>query len=172
MLREPSAIPQMLYEVSRVISVLGLRSNVHWIHSPEDECEAADGSEEGCGLVVLGLGRLATVDSKLIDDNKIGNASHGIPTPLGSLVNGESRKEASQDHDDISNDGDKNAGTVHASQEAEIEKEEWGGETPVDVSGPVDLTVDGVVRVWEVLLGVLDQNFVLANTITDCHGIV
>lgn len=84
----------------------------------------------------------------------------------------EGSKETGEDHDDVSNDGNEHAGTAQAGQEAEIEEEEWGGDTPVDIAGPVDLTVDGIVGVGEVLLGVLDQDLVLANTITDCHGIV
>ena len=146
--------------------------NVHWVDGPEDEGEATNGSEEGGSLVVLGLGGLATVDGELIDDNEVGNAGHGIPAPLGRLVNRKGSEETSQDHDDISNDGNENTGTAETGQETEIKKQEWGGETPVDITSPVDLTVNSVIGVGEVLLGVLDEDLVLANTITNSHGIV
>lgn len=146
--------------------------SLHWVHSPEDEGEATDGSEEGGGLIVLGLGGLATVEGNLVDDNEVGKASHGIPAPLGRFINLESSEETSEDHDDVGNDGNEDAGTVQASQEAQIEKEEWGGDSPIDIAGPVHLTVDGLVGVWEMLLGLLDEDLVLANTITNCHGVV
>lgn len=117
-------------------------------------------------------GGLTTVDGELIDNDQVGNASHGVPAPLGRLVDLESSEETGEDHDEVSHDGDEDAGTIHAGQEAEVEQQERGGETPVNIAGPVDLTVDDVVGVWEVLLGVLDGDLILADTITDSHSIV
>lgn len=151
----------------------GIRGHsLHWVDSPEDQGEATDGGKEGGGLGILLLGDLAAIEGELVDDDQVGNASHSVPAPLGRLVDGEGSEETSQDHDNVSNDGDEDAGTVQAGQEAKIEQEEWGGETPVDVAGPVNLTIDDVVGVGEMLLLVLDGDLVLAHTITDSHGIV
>ena len=144
--------------------------NSHWVEGPEDKSETTNGSKESGGLVILLLSGLATIESNLVDNDQVGETGHGIPSPLGRLLDLEGSKETSEDHDDVSNDGNKNAGTIQAGQEAEIEKQEWCGDAPVNISSPVDLTVDGIIGIWEVLLCMLDQDLVLTNTITDCHG--
>ncbi len=162
----------MLRQISRANDGTGACEDLHGIDGPEDQGEPTNGGEEGGGLVILLHGGLTTVDGELVDDDQVGNASHGVPAPLGRLVDGESSEETGEDHDDVRHDGDEDAGTIHAGQEAEVEQQERGGDTPVNIAGPVDLTVDDVVGVWEVLLGVLDGDLVLADTITDSHGIV
>lgn len=162
----------MLRQISCGNDEKGTCEDLHWVDSPEDQGEPTDGGKEGGGLFVLLHGDLTAIEGELVNNDQVGNASHGVPAPLGRLVDGESSEETGEDHDDISNDGDKDAGTIQTGQEAEVEQKERGGETPVNITGPVDLTVDDVVGVWEVLLGVLDGDLVLANTITDSHGIV
>lgn len=158
--------------ISRRIDTRSTHVDLHWVDGPKDEGETADCGEEGGGLVVLLHGGCTAIEGELVDNNQVGDASHGVPAPLGSLVNRESSEETSKDHDDISNDGDEDASAVQTGQEAKIEQQEWGGETPVNITSPVDLSVDDVIGVWEVLLGVLDGNLILANAITDSHGIV
>lgn len=115
---------------------------------------------------------MTAIDSELIDNNEVGSAGHGVVAPFGSFLGSESCKETSKNHDDISNDGDEDVGAAQAAEKAKIQKQEWGGDTPVDVTGPIDFTVDNVVGVWEVLLGVLDLNLIHGDTITDGHGVV
>lgn len=110
------------------------------------------------------------VEGKLVDNDQVCNASNGVPSPLWSLLNSEGSEETGQDHDDISDNGDEDIGTTEACKEAEIEEQEWGSDAPVYVTGPVNLTVDGLEGVGEVLLRLLDGNLVVRDTIIDSHG--
>lgn len=92
----------------------GAGSDIHWVDSPEDESKAPNGSVEGSGLLILGLGSLASVEGDLVDDDEVGNAGHGVPTPLGGLINLESGEEPSEDHDNVSEYSNQDAGTVQA----------------------------------------------------------
>ena len=96
------------------------------------------------------------MDSKLINDHEVGQAGNSVPAPLGSVVPGESGKETGQDHDEVSYHGDENVGTTQASKESQIQKQKWSGDTPVNVTGPVDLTVNILGNVGNVLVGFLD----------------
>ena len=149
------------------------RQGIHWVDGPKDEGEASNGGKEGGGLLVLALYDTATIETELIDNDQVGNACHGIPSPHGSLiVDGEGGKETGQDHDEIGDNSNEDIGTSKTSQEGEIEEEKWGCQTPVDISRPVNLSVDDLLDIWEVLLGVGEDNFVLANTIIDSHRVV
>lgn len=108
-MREPSATPQMLSSLSDMTSRL-VRIGLHGIDSPEDQGEASDSNEEGAGLLVLLLDNTTSINSKLVDDNQVGKAGHSIPAPLGALRHGKSSEEASQNHDDVSDDRNENVG--------------------------------------------------------------
>ena len=154
-------------------SIIGRSSeNLHWIDSPEDEGETANSGKEGGSLGVLRFGNCSAVDSELVDDNEIGDAGHCVPAPLGRFLNSEGSKETGENHDKVSDNCHKNAGTAQSGKEAKIEEQEWGGDTPIDITSPVNLTVDGLDSVSNMLVGVLDENLVLANSISDCHRIV
>ena len=145
--------------------------SIHWVDGPEDESEAGNGGEESGSLLILALDDTTAVDTELVDNDEVGNAGNGVPSPLGTLVNGEGGKEAGEDHDDVSHDGDEDVGTCETGQEGEIEEQEWGGDAPVDVAGPVDLTVDDLLDIGDVLLGVVGlDDLVLADAVTDGHG--
>ena len=145
--------------------------NLHWVDGPEDEGEATDGSEEVADLATLGSSSWATVEDELPDDNQVGNACNGVPSPLlWSALSTESSEETSQDHDQVGDDGDEDAATVHASEKSEIKEQEWGGDGPVDVTGIVDLAVDVLGGVWDVLVRLADLNVVVANTVASSHG--
>lgn len=169
MLRDPSAIPQMLRHVS-VAQAQYRHANLHWVNGPEDQGESGNGAEESSSLLVLVLNHTATVEGKLVDNDQVRNASHGVPCPFWALLNSEGSKETGQDHDDISDNGNENIGTAQSSEQAKVQEQEWGGDAPIDVAGPVDLAVDGLEGVGEVLLGVLDGDLILANTIVNGHG--
>lgn len=144
--------------------------NIHWVDGPKDESEPGNGAEERGGLGVLALDHTAAVERELVHDDQVGNASHAVPAPLGCLLDGEGGEETGQNHDDIGDDGDEDVGTTEAGQQAEVEEQEWGCQGPVDVTGPVDLTVDGGVGVGEVLLRMRDGDLVLADTVVHGHG--
>lgn len=105
------------------------------------------------------------------DDDQVGNAGNGVPSPLlcGAL-GAVSSEETGQDHDEVSNNGHEDLSTVQASEQAEIDKQEWCSNAPVDVTGPVDLTVDGLLCVWNVVMLLLDWNLVEVDTVTAGHG--
>lgn len=146
------------------------RDDVHWVHSPQNQSESANGSEEGSGLGVLRLNNVTTVDGELVDDSQIGNASDGIISPLCAWFARQGSKETSQNHDDVSDNGYKNVGTAQAGEKSKIQEQEWGGNTPINVAGPVDLAEDDVFRVRHVFLRFLDGNLIQGNAIVDSHG--
>merc|ERR1739838_356565 len=140
------------------VHVAGAVSNTpdDGVDGPDDEDEATNGSEEVADLATLVHGHAAAVVGELPDNDEVSNAGNGVPAPLlrGALsaVGGE---ETSQDHDQISDDGDQDAAAVHASEQAQVEQQERGGNGPVDVTGVVDLTVDVVGGVRDVLVIVM-----------------
>ena len=64
---------------------------------------------------------MTAVDSQLVDDDQVGKASHGVPPPFRAALNREGGKETSQDHDDVSNDGNEDVGTGQSSEKAKIQ---------------------------------------------------
>lgn len=144
---------------------------LHWVGSPEDEGETTNGSKEAAYLATTSASGLASIDNKLPDNNEVGNAGNGVPSPLlRSTLGAESSEETGQDHDDISDDGNEDAATVHASQEGKIQEEEWGSQSPVNVTSPVNLAVHLVGGVWDVRVGLADIGLVVADTVTASHG--
>lgn len=117
--REPSARPQTLIQLAKPCRKSQL-TNIHWVHGPEDQCEAGNSLEERGSLGVLVLDRGATVNGELVDDNEIGDASNGIVSPFGALVVAKGSKETGQDHDNISNDGNEDVGAAQASEEGKV----------------------------------------------------
>lgn len=128
------------------------------VQSPENEGEATNGSKELGGGAVLAHGCTTTRDDKLIDDDEVGNASHGIPAPLLTIVLAICSKEASQDHDEICDNGNEDASTVHTSQESQVQEEKWCSYAPVDVPGPEYLTEDVLDSVGNMLVCLLDHD--------------
>jgi len=111
------------------------------------------------------------VKSQVPDDDEVGNAGNGVVSPLARVALAtESSKETSQDHDEISNNGEEDVGAVHASKKGEIEKEHGGGDRPVHVTGPVDLAVDVLGSVGNVLVLLGDGRVVVRDTVTNGHG--
>lgn len=145
-------------------------SIIHWVHGPEDEGKSCNGLEEVAGLGVFGHGHGTSVNRELIDDDEERGARHDVVSPFHTLVRSKGRKETGQDHDDISHDGDQDVGTTQAGEEREIQEQKRGGDTPIDVSGPVDRTFDGLVGVRYMLVGLLDHDFDRAHAITGRHG--
>jgi hypothetical protein len=129
-----------------------------WVQSPENEGEATNGSKKLGGGAALAHGCTTARDDKLVNDDEISNASNGIPSPLLTIVLAKSSKETSKDHDDICNDGNKDASTVHTSQESQVEEEKWCSQAPVDVSGPEYLTEDVFNGIRNVLVYLLDND--------------
>lgn len=145
---------------------------VHRIDRPQDQGESTNGSEEGSGLGILGLSNRTAVHGQLVDDHEVSNASYSIISPLGGIILRESGEKAGQDHDDVSDDGDEDVSTVQTSQKRKIQEQERGGESPIDVSCPIDLTVDGLGGIGEMLLGVFDSDLLQSRPIADRHCIV
>jgi len=142
-----------------------------WVDGPDDQSKGSNGSEKAADLATLGSGGWATVKHQLPNYNKVGDASNGIPAPLlGSTLGTESGEETSQDHDQIGDDGDENAATVHAGQKSQIEEQEWSGDGPVNIAGPEDLAVDVVGGVWDVLVRLAGNDMVPADSVASGHG--
>jgi len=140
------------------------------VDGPENEGETSNGSEEGGSLRVL-LGNDSTaVEGELVDDDEIGNAGHGVVSPSSALLVGQTGEETSQDHDDIGNNGNRKAGTVQASKETEIDEQEWGGDAPVDVTSPVDLTMKGLVGGVSMLVLLLEGDSRVTDALAGGHG--
>lgn len=143
----------------------------HWVDSPEDEGEASDGSEESLGLAVLVGSSTSAIDDELVDNDEVSNAGPCVPAPLLAVTSSVGSEETGQDHNLIGNESDEDVGTSKTSEKSKIEQQKWGSDTPVNISGPVDLSVDDVLSVWQTVLvaGGLD-NLVVVDTITSGHG--
>jgi hypothetical protein len=147
------------------------RKYLHRVDGPDDKSEASDRGKELANLATLGHGVGAAVDGEHPDDNEVGNAGNGVPAPLlRSALVAVSGEETSQNHDDISNDGQKDVATAETGEHGQIEEEERGGQAPVDVTGPVDLAVDIVGGVRDVAVRVSDGGAVVADTVAGGHG--
>ena len=104
---------------------------------------------------------------ELPDDNEVCNACNGVPSPLlRVLLGAKGGEQTGQDHDDIGNDGDQDVATVEASKESQVEQEERSGKTPVNVTGPVDLTVNILGGVGNVAVALNNSGVVVADTDT------
>lgn len=148
-----------------------MRLNLHGVDGPDDEGEATDGGEELSDLATLSLGEVAAVVDELPDDNKVGNAGNGVPAPLlGGLLRTEGGEETGEDHDDVGNESDQDVGTGKTSQQGKVEEKERGGDSPVNVAGPVDLAVDVVLGGRNVLVVLLLGGVVVANAVAAGHG--
>ena len=145
---------------------------IHWVDSPEDQGKASNGSEESLGLAILVCSCGTAVEGKLVDNDQVGNAGNSVPSPFSSICVAEGSKETGEDHDHIGHNGDEDASTVEAGKERQIEEQEWCGHGPVDISSPVNLAVDGLICVWDMLVGLDLDNLVEADSITACHSIV
>lgn len=143
----------------------------HWVDGPEDKGETSDGSEESLGLSILAGSSTSAVDDELVDNDEVSNAGPCVPAPLLTITGAVGSEETSQDHDDIGNNGNEDVGTSKTSEKSKIEQKKWGGNTPVDISGPVDLSVGNLFSVWETVL-VADSldDLVVVDTITGGHG--
>jgi hypothetical protein len=152
-------------------SSLVVRENLHRVGGPKDEGVGSDGKEERGDVLSLSLDCSAAVDTKVPDDNEVGEAGNGVPSPLGrGTLRAESSEETSEDHDQVSDDGHGQVSTVHASEETKVEKQEGSGDGPVDVAGPEDLALNLVVGIRNVVVLLTDVNLVDGNTLADSHG--
>ena len=86
--------------------------NLHWVDSPKDKGESGNGAEESSSLLVLVLNHTTAINGELVDNDQVSKASHGVPSPFWSLVHGQGSEEPGQDHDHISDNGNKNVGAA------------------------------------------------------------
>jgi hypothetical protein len=141
-----------------------------WVDSPENEGEASNSLEESSSLAVLGQSHGTSVISQLVDDNKVSQAAKCIVTPLGSLIASKGSEKTGQNHDKIGHHSNEDVGTAESSKESKIQEKEWGGNTPVDVTSPIDLSVDVLGDVRNVLVDYLDLDVIPGDSVTDSHG--
>ena len=147
------------------------RLNLHGVGSPEEEGVAGNGKEERGDVLALALDGGTAVDTKVPDDNEVGKAGNGVPSPLGGCaLRAESSEETSENHDQVSNDGNGEVSAVHASQETKVEKQKRSGDSPVNVAGPEDLAVDLGEGVGNVVVLLTDDDLVEAHTVASGHG--
>lgn len=137
------------------------------VDGPDDKSESTNGSEKVTNLATLGHGRATAVDDENPDDDEVGEAGHGVPSPLlAGALGAESSKETGQDHDDVGNNGEESVSTAETSKETEVQEEKRSGKRPINVTGPVDLTVDVLLGVWDVLVGLGDGRLVVRDTVS------
>lgn len=140
------------------------------VGSPEKESVAGNGKEERGNVLALGLDSSTTVDTEVPDNNEVGEAGNGVPSPLGrGTLRAESSEQAGEDHDQISNNGHGEVSTIHAGQETKVEEQERGSDGPVDVASPEDLAVNLVVSVRDVVVLLTDMDVVDRNTLAGGH---
>lgn len=87
------------------------------VQRPDDESKSSDGSEKLDSRAVLGYDRSSTWNCQLVHNNQVGNACKSIISPFLEVSITEGCKKTKQDHDEISNHGNKDVGTVQAGKE-------------------------------------------------------
>lgn len=148
-----------------------VREDLHGVGGPEDEGVCGNGKEERGDVLALGLDGSAAVDSELPDNNEVGKAGNGVPSPLSrGALRAESSEKTSENHDQVSDNGEGKVSTVHAGQETEVEEQKGSGDSPVNVAGPEDLALNLVVSVRNVVVLLTDVDLVDGNTLADSHG--
>jgi hypothetical protein len=110
------------------------------------------------------------VDGELVNNDEVSGTGHCVVSPLGTLLLSEGSKEAGQDHDKVGNNSHEDVDTTQTSKEGKIHEQEWGGNAPIDVTGPVDLARDAVVELDAVLVLLVLGLGVERDTVTDSHG--
>lgn len=144
--------------------------NSHWVRSPKEERVSRDGNEELANAAALTESACTTVDNQVPDDDKVGNASNSVPSPLLCSSCAVGSEQTSDDHDQVSNNSHEHCATVHACKEHKVDEKKRSGNRPIDVTGPVNLAVDIVVGWWDALLVVLGDRVVLpGDTGLGCH---
>ena len=68
MLRDPSAIPQILGKLV-VSQVQRRRANLHWVDGPKNQGKSGNGAEESSGFLVLVLNDTTAVERKLVHND-------------------------------------------------------------------------------------------------------
>ena len=87
------------------------------------------------------------------DDDQVGNASNRIPSPfLRSALTTKGGKETSENHDQVGNDGHDGASTINTSEQAQVEQKQRCRDAPVNITSPINLTIDVLVGVGHVLV--------------------
>ena len=105
------------------------------------------------------------------DNDEVGEAGNCVPSPLGGgTLRAESSEQTSEDHDQISDDGHGEVGTVHASQKTKVEEQEGSGDSPINVASPEDLALDLVVGIRNVVVLLTNVDVVNRDTLTGGHG--
>lgn len=140
------------------------------VESPEDQSEATDGSKELGGSVVLGQRSTTTRDDELVDDDEVCDASNSIVSPLLAIILAKGSKETKENHDDVRNDGDEDACSIHASKESKVQEQERSGQAPVNVAGPEDLAEDVVDGVGDVIVCFLNDDVGEGVSVSGSHG--
>jgi len=144
----------------------------NWVDRPQDESEASDGCVEGLRLAVLVGNGSTAIHGQLVDHDQVGNTGPNIPTPGLAVLGTERSEQTSQYHNHIGDDGDQDVSTTEASQKGQIQQEEWGSNSPVDVSCPVDLSLVVLICVWNTLVMDSFGVCVVASAIPSGHGVV
>lgn len=145
--------------------------HLHGVGSPENGGVDRDGDKEAAELLALGAGVGSTVETQVPEDKDEGNAGDGVPAPLlRSVLGAESSEETGENHENIGNNHHDQVSTGHASKETKVEEQERSGDGPVDVTGPVDLTVGGGESVGNVVVLLTLNNLGQSNTVGGGHG--
>lgn len=111
------------------------------------------------------------MDSYVPDDEKVGNASDGVPAPfLRCVLLAESREQTSENHDEIRNNSHTSVRTIDTSQKTQIKEKKRSSNGPVNVTSIVHLAAFVVVGAGQLAVVVLDTVAVEAGGITGSHG--
>lgn len=113
---------------------------------------------------------MTSVDSELVNNNKVSNNGNGVISPFGIHVIGQGSEETVQDRDEVSYNGNSDVGTTQASKQGKIQKEERGSNAPIDVTSPVNFTDGGLEGIWDVLLRFFGSDFIVVDAIANSHG--
>ena len=105
------------------------------------------------------------------DDDQISNTGNRVPAPLlRCALTAKGSKEASKNHDHVSHDGHDSAGTIDTGKQTQVEQKQRRGQAPINITGPVDLTINILVGVRHMLVRLAFDDVVMGDTHAGGHG--
>jgi hypothetical protein len=105
------------------------------------------------------------------DYEDISDAGNCIPTPLLTSIVAIGSKKSRQDHDEICEEEHDDVASIDASQQSEVEEQQWGCQAPVHITSPEYLTSNVEVGIWNPMLVVLGLAGVVgADAGAICHS--
>lgn len=142
----------------------------HWVYRPDHKGVGSDAGVERADFGTLGRSIRPAIEGVVPDDDQVRNEGDCIPTPLlRCSVITKGSKQTSEGHDQIGDNGHQNVGSAESCDKTEVKQDQGGGQRPVNVSGPEDLTVHVCEGVRDVVVGMTNADVPEGNAMSRRH---